>query len=375
MKEAIMVFTSQLRHTLFVCLLPLGFIACNSGSGNTETSGLATSEDFTRVLADTVGKVIVPTYESLRDEATELATCVDKLAENPTEAQLTACQTAWIAARVPWEQSEGFLFGPVTDQGLDPAMDSWPVDHEQLDALMDSNVELSADTITANLGGGMKGFHTVEYLLWGMNHERTAEDLANAPREIEYLVALTQALAFDTQTLVDAWTGSDESAGYGVGFAKAGTSEGLYGSQLDAVQELIGGMIGICDEVAYGKIAEPFKERDPNLIESQFSYNSLLDFADNIRSIQNVYQGSLDMSVGKNSLSAVVARYDASLDEAVREQIATAVEAIEAIGEDGLSFRDAILDSKYDAVIERAQDEIASLMELLGGSVLPLFSR
>lgn len=350
-------------------------LACSSGAGNTEESGAAASEDFSLVLENAATVVIIPTYAELRELATKLHDCTVTLAKNPAEAQLAECQDAWVKARVPWEQSEGFLFGPVTDEGLDPAMDSWPVDHQQLDALTASDVDLSAGSITANLGGGMKGFHTIEYLLWGMDHERTAADLARAPREAEYLVALTEALSLDTQQLVDSWTGTEEVESFADKFAASGKKGGLYSSELDAVQELLGATIGICDEVAFGKIAEPFKARDPDLIESQYSYNSLYDFADNIRSIRNIYLGSRDGTVAKNSFSSVVRKYDLDLDEEVRSQVEQATDSILAIGDGGITFRDAILDPKKDATIEKAQTEIADLMDVLSGKVLPLFVR
>ncbi|MGC4069219.1 MAG: imelysin family protein [Polyangiaceae bacterium] len=164
------------RRCFSPCILVLTLAACSSGGGTREGSGALAEQDFSLILDSAVSDVIVPTYAALHDEATKLEACTAKLAEAATNDQLEACQKAWVAARKPWEQSEGFLFGPVADEGLDPALDSWPVDHQQLEALMDSSVELSADTITSNLGGGMKGFHTIEYLLWGQNHNRTAAD-------------------------------------------------------------------------------------------------------------------------------------------------------------------------------------------------------
>lgn len=365
--------TQSLRHvTLGLTVL---LVACGSGGGSTERSGAAADEDFTAVLADTVNFTIIPTYEALHARANDMATCVAELAVETTDPKLTSCQNAWVAARVPWEQSEGFLFGPVTDLGLDPAMDSWPVDRQQLDALLASSVTLTAETITANLGGGMKGFHTIEYLLWGAESAHSAAHLVAAPRELEYLVALTEALANDANQLLEAWVGTNDEPGYGKRFARAGTAAGLYSSQLGAIQELIGGMANICDEVAFGKIAEPYKARNPNLIESQFSFNSLLDFADNLRSVRNVYLASLDGTQGGNSIAGIVQKYDPEFNELVVAQIDTATSAILAIGDGGKTFRDAILDSGRDAAIENAQAEIATLMDMLNGQVMPLFAR
>jgi predicted lipoprotein len=364
-----------LRCPLSLCLAAVVLAACSSGGGTRERAGALAEQDFAKLLDSAVNEVIVPTYAALHEEATKLEACTASLAEEATDEKLESCKKHWVAAREPWEQSEGFLFGPVADEGLDPALDSWPVDHRQLNALMESSVALTAETITSNLGGGMKGFHTIEYLLWGRNHDRRAADLVAEPREAEYLVALTEALANDTGTLLELWTGTDDETGYGERFARSGTKTGLYSTALDAVQELIGGMVGICDEVAFGKIAEPYKARDPNLIESQFSYNSLLDFSDNIRSIRNVYLGSLNEEVGEQSLSRLVADHDEALDERVRRQIDRAIDSILAIGEEGQTFRDAILEPERDKAIETAQDEIADLMDLLNGELLPLFAR
>ena len=49
----------------------------------------------------------------------------------------TACN-AWITAREPWEESEAFLFGPVDELGLDPNMDSWPLDQNAIVQILNS---------------------------------------------------------------------------------------------------------------------------------------------------------------------------------------------------------------------------------------------
>ena len=92
-----------------------------------------------------------------------------------------------------------------------------------------------------------------------------------------------------TGQLRNAWEASGEN--YASEVANAGTSSTIYKSQKDAMQEMVNGMIVIADEVANGKISDPFNERDTTLVESQFSFNSITDFQDNIRGIQNVYMG------------------------------------------------------------------------------------
>lgn len=342
--------------------------ACGSSSEETP-SAPGSTYDFTLVLDHSVDNVIVPTYRDLATGAGGLHTATQTLQAQPTDANLEAAREAWIAARVPWEQSEAFLFGPVADLALDPALDSWPVDRVQLDQVLASNLELTADAISGNFGGGLKGFHTIEYLLWGANHNKTAAELAAAPRELEYLVAAADALMLDAQALHDAWAPPEDA--FGDEFKLSGQEGGRYFSQADAVQQLVNGMVDICDEVANGKIADPFDEQNPTLVESQFSYNSIQDFTDNIRSIQNVYTGEYAGSTGP-SVSTFVAEQDPALDARVRAEIQAAIDAIYASVAEGQPFRDAITDPAQKAKIEAAQEAIRTLMETFQGPVMSL---
>lgn len=43
-----------------------------------------------------------------------------------------------MVAREPWEKSEAFLFGPVDAMGLDPNMDSWPLDQASIIQILNS---------------------------------------------------------------------------------------------------------------------------------------------------------------------------------------------------------------------------------------------
>lgn len=356
------------------CLLSVAAINCGDDDDN-DTGDNQKTYDYSSILENTVNKVIVPTYKDLYDAATGLHEAVEALAEDTSDDNLEAAQDAWVSARIPWEQSEAFLFGPVADQGLDPALDSWPVDYVQLDQVLDSGLELTADSITENLGGGLKGFHTIEYLLWD-EHDKTAEDFADNSREIEYLVAVTESLMNDAETLYKAWASGEEEDGYegfGESFYLAGQDGGRYYSQTDAVQELINGMVDICDEVANGKIADPFDEGDVSLVESQFSYNSIQDFTDNMRSVQNIYLGTYD-DAGSPGLTDFVSEMDSDLDARVKSEIEASISAIEAITDDSEAypFRDAVTDEDAKDDIEAAQKAITTVMDTLGDDVMDL---
>ena len=128
--------------TLFCCLLlAFAFIAgCGSDEEDDEHDDHDHGEAFdaSTMLNDFANTVVLATYTDLDSKAGELLAAVKALEGDTSQANLEKAQQAWKATRTPWEQSESFLFGPVDTQGLDPALDSWPVDHVNLQSVLDS---------------------------------------------------------------------------------------------------------------------------------------------------------------------------------------------------------------------------------------------
>lgn len=337
--------------------LAVGVAACDDGA--------STSPGFTdrQVIIDFADQVVIPTYALLHDRAVALDQAADALAASPSAATLGAAQAAWIAARVPWEQSEAFLFGPVSAQGYDPAMDSWPVERNDLEAVIAASDPLTAQFIR-NLPETQKGFHTIEYLVFGEGRTRTFDQLA--ARELEYLTGLTGELATVTAALEGAWTTGAPS--YRDVFATAGEAGNTAYPALEAAaQEILVGMSGICDEVANGKIADPYDAHDPNLVESQFSWNSLDDFADNLRSVDHAYTGDVPAAgTTGRGLDELVRAVDPALDARFRAEIAAAIMAIGAIP---APFRTAITTPSAYPAIEAAQAAIRTVQATIDGDL------
>lgn len=347
--------SSAFRFAILASALAL--FACNDSTSDPQDSEI----EATQSLADVAGKVIYPTYKDLDIKAELLADAVAEFKESGSEADLEAAKQAWKAARRPWEQSEGFLFGPVVVKGIDPSIDSWPVNKTDLDGVLAGSAALTKDYIDAQ-EGTLKGFHTMEYLLFGEGNDKTEDEFTE--RELEYLAAVTLSFKGAVSLLADSW---DPAQGnYVDTLAKAGMGSRVYGSQKSALEELINGMIGICDEVANGKIADPFSQGDRSLEESQFSDNSNLDFADNIRSVQNAYLGQFGSASG-SGVSSVVKAFKPDVDTRVKSEIEA---AIAAIGEMTPTFGQAITTNK--SKVEAAQEAIQKLQQTLESQVLPL---
>ncbi|MCB0310925.1 MAG: hypothetical protein KDD42_06810, partial [Bdellovibrionales bacterium] len=331
-----MIKRTAVYSTATVGLLLLA--ACGGGGSGSSTGG-TTGGNFSGGGATTarvaienyVNDVVLDILGRLDLQAGNLLSAVESFQSSPDAAALLRAREAWIMTRVPWEESETALFGPVDFRGFDPALDSWPVNRVDLQGVLDSSIALNDSTVAA-LDPALKGYHTIEFLLYGEGGAKQATDFTD--REFAYLVSATRDLRNVASLLLQSWTvGISGSGPYAEEFVSAGQGSSIYPSEEAALEEMLRGMITICDEVANGKIADPFDTRNTELVESQFSYNSITDFTSNVRGVKFAYD---------RGLSSYVAEIDSALDARVKNQIDQAIAALGAIPE---PFRAAILDS------------------------------
>lgn len=336
----------------------------------------------TSVIESIAQNVIVATYRDLRDETRNLASMAVTLKKNPTQAQLELTQNQWRVARVPWESTEGFLFGPVDSLGVDPAIDSWPLSKLDLDTILATRHNIDANFVR-QLGTDVQGFHTAEYLLFGDGAKITAKTIQEmTPAQLQYLVAVTEVLAEQTQKLLDSWTVRHDptdanSKPYVELVSQPGLNNPIYASRSAVLQEYVQGMIKIAVEVGKGKISDPLGgdigSADPSLVESQFSWNSLADFQNNVRSIQNLYTGDMKSQQGRG-LDEIVRTQNSELDKKIIGQIMAAEKAIGDIaGPLKFPFRKAILDDAGRQRILKAIEALAGLEATLQNELLPIF--
>ena len=72
------------------------------------------------------------TYKNLADETEQLVKDLQALKSSKTDANVKATCETFLEARAWWEKSEAFLYGAATDFGIDPHIDSWPLDLDGL---------------------------------------------------------------------------------------------------------------------------------------------------------------------------------------------------------------------------------------------------
>ena len=312
------------------------------------------------VLSNLVNKVIIPTYSELADDVEDLEKTLNGLtASNITQSQINKACDDFKDARENWERSEAFLMGAASDFDVDPTIDSWPLNRTLLLNYFNRgmNEEMLEDAT-------ILGFHALEFILFRNGQPRMVSEFqgndsyknfngVSGAKELAYAQVICTLLKQRCFQLQVAWEGETSSNAarmqvvrgarldyatelglpYGQNLINAGSSNSTFRSLKAAISQVLsddeGSCVAIANEVGTAKIANPFSAGDISYVESPYSYNSITDFQDNIRSIRNVWYGSTS---GKQSAKPNFQDFFNSVNTAVG--VESAVEtAIKRIGE------------------------------------------
>ena len=296
--------------------------------------------------------------------AQQLQDDINAFLSTPSEQTLAAAKSAWLKARVSYQQSEAFRFGnPVVDD-WEGQLNAWPLDEGFIDYVSsDYQGELGNTGATANivasnslrlgannidlqqltpqllaslneLGGSeanvATGYHAIEFLLWGQDLNGTNPGAGNRPytdyltgekctngncqRRKDYLAATAQLLIDDLAYMVGQWS-SGAKDNYRTEFL-----------QLPS-QEAITRILFAMGSLALGELAG---ERMRVALEANSSEDEHDCFSDNThnahyydwKGISNVYQSEYQSSTGKSFKGDAIADLLASKNPVLAKQMA-----------------------------------------------------
>ena len=396
----------NLRSLLFALLMTL----CGM-------DGVLASDDASRSKAEVIQTYVhiaEATYADALSSARELQTAVNTLIKQPTPENLQSARSAWLAARVPYQQTEVFRFGNQIVDDWEGKVNAWPLDEGMIDyvardygATKEEN-ELYAANVIANPelkvggkrinakvinesllqdklheAGGVEanvatGYHAIEFLLWGQDLNGTGVgagarpfsdyDTANCTnghcqRRAQYLRAATDLLVNDLQWMTAQWGENGEAR------------KTLFTASPDA--GLIALFTGM-GSLSYGELAgERMKLglllNDPEEEHDCFSDNTHNSHFYNALGILNVYLGRYKRRDGSiiagPSVSGLVkakdvttdTRMQAALSKTMRamtqmKQRAEAGEAYDQMIGEGNTTGNAVIQSAIDALIAQTRE-------------------
>lgn len=299
---------------------------------------------------------------------------IAKFLANPTQSTLDSAKSAWLASRVPYQQTEVYRFGNAIVDDWEGRVNAWPLDEGLIDyvdasygtesddnTLYTANVianasfvvdgkSVDATKITPELlqnnlqeASGIEanvatGYHAIEFLLWGQDlngngagaGNRSYTDFSlenctngNCDRRREYLTVASDLLISDLEEMVANW-GADGEARKALTDTNAGLRTILTGMGSLSYGELAG------ERMKLGLLlGDPEEEHD---CFSDNTHNSHLYDA---VGIQNVYLGTYTRVDGSKmtgaSLSELVASKDSEIDAELKADLAATVEAMHSM--------------------------------------------
>ncbi|MEX0284699.1 MAG: imelysin family protein [Paracoccaceae bacterium] len=358
-----------------------GVVLC-LGLGSTAWAADVSKSD----VLDTYADIAEAAYGDSLITAQRLQAAVDALIANPSAEALQAARAAWLAARVPYQQTEVFRFGNAIVDDWEGKVNAWPLDEGLIDyvdasyggptdeneaavlnvianasftlsgatvdaaqitpALLEDTLQ-EADGVEANVA---TGYHAVEFLLWGQDlngHDAGAgnrpwTDYAagdactggNCDRRAAYLKAATDLLVSDLEWMATQWAEGGEARANVMADADAGIVAILTGMGSLSYGEQAG------ERMRLGlMLNDPEEEHD---CFSDNTHNS--HYYDGL-GVQNVYLGEyvrVDGSlVSGASLSDLVSATDAELDAEMRGKLSDTMMAlgrIKSAAEAGFSY-------------------------------------
>ncbi|SFL42010.1 imelysin. Metallo peptidase. MEROPS family M75 [Loktanella salsilacus] len=327
-------------------------------------------------VLDTYANIAAAGYADSLTTAQALQTAVDVLLDQPSEAALQAARTAWIAARVPYMQTEAYRFGNAIVDDWEGRVNAWPLDEGLIDyveatyggatdenefAVLNvvanpsftlSGEEVDASAITPALlqdtlqeADGVEanvatGYHAVEFLLWGQDLNGTDAGAGDRPwtdytagddctngncdRRGDYLRAVTDLLVTDLDEMAAAWADGGAARTAVLADETAGISAMLTGMGSLSYGELAG------QRMKLGVMMN-----DPEEEHDCFSDNTHMSHYYDGLGVQNVYLGSYTRVDGSTvsgpSLSDLVAQADPAIDAQLKTELEASVAALAVI--------------------------------------------
>lgn len=330
---------------------------------------MASAADPADILA-TYADIAEAGYTDSLTTAQTLKSAIAALIEAPSDETLGAAKEAWVAARVPYQQTEAYRFGNVIVDEWEGKVNAWPLDEGLIDyvdtgaygeesdenAFYAANIianekltiggrEIDATNITPELLQSLHeiddveanvatGYHAIEFLLWGQDLNGTGPGAGNRPatdyasgdactggncdRRAAYLTAATDLMISDLEEMVAAW---DDN-----GPARAALGDGKEG---------LGTILTGLGSLSYGELAGERMRlglmlHDPEEEHDCFADNTHDSHYYDALGISNVYRGSytrVDGTVVSGaSLSDLVRGVSADLDA----EMITKLEATQA---------------------------------------------
>ena len=363
-----------------IAAVSLASVSCDPAENGGES---AAEKELKTAVEEYVPEVIYDIYGKLADATSslydQLAAFKAKGLGSASQADIDAICSTFLNARAQWELSEAFLYGAATVYGIDPHIDTWPLNKDKLAKEL-SNAAVIADLDEEGAGAADEvgvsnlGFHGIEFILFRNGANRTLSALkgketdesfaaynVSGADEIIFATAVAEDLRNYCWQLQAAWDPEapasrveyveedlemNTTMDNGLTFCQNMLAATKPGSTMATWQRavstiLVSGCSNICNEVANSKIASAYYATDPDYIESPYSKKSYTDFLNNILSIQYSLYGKAGATTpSKACIMRILDSQKYSGAAKLQSALEAAVSSLQACVASGVAFVD-----------------------------------
>ena len=232
--------------------------------------------DRTQLLTEVTDSLIVPAMHEQTTRATTLRTTTAALCTTTNATTLTAARTAWVDALIAWNGTVAYQLGPATTLGFE-AHASWPAETAAIETIIAGTDTIDAHYIDT-LGSPVRGFATLEYLLFAYPGYTTTDDamtltaLGNT-RRCTYAAMVADELARLASQLDTAWRPS--GGNFRDVFVNA-SDPNTYSTPQAAVSALVSQVIEAIDQVRDDKVGSPIgRTTHAGTVQSPYAHASV----------------------------------------------------------------------------------------------------
>lgn len=392
---------------LLMGVAALSLTSC-SDDDNVTTVDPSNNPEIKGITEQYLNGTVYPTYTILANGTDTLYNKLSALRERMwdedatndqvSDAELKEISEIFLRARANYELSEAFLFGAASDFGIDPHIDSWPLDETALKqgltntAVIDALKSDDGTYASTALPTACLGFHGIEYVLFRDGKVRSSSNQSiNEPDanlndlsgklEITYAAAVAGDLRNSCVQMEVSWV-PDASAEhkqlvedlgvnhekngrtYGEDMLATGTLGSSYTNWISVLSDILSaGCANIANEVYDVKMGKPYgtssEGEDEDYIESPYSHNSIQDFTHNIQSIENsIFGGRPEKRDESKSLYKYVNDRNPQLASELKSAIENAISKTKAMKAPFVTY-------KKDPSVKTAIDAVSALNDKL----------
>ncbi len=195
-----------MRKKLLITLsIILTLSACQSSKNDQETDLISASRS--QLLENVTNNIIIPAYENLQNELSNLNATAQQFTNNPTTSTLDELRNACVKSYISWQSVEMFSLGKAEEIEYVKSMNTYPCSP----ARIINNLESQSYDLNQNNypSWTAQGLPALDFMLYGLNADTNMVlnyyTGSNNTKYLDYLNSVINQMQINTNLVIEYW--------------------------------------------------------------------------------------------------------------------------------------------------------------------------